>query len=266
MAYFAQGGHYYRVNGSVITPDHEAGMKEVRARGLYVSPTTVAKVRYNWGLENWRNGLLVETVRSNPQLAEETDEAYIARVKELAAKPAGDAASFGTELHDALEHFPHLPANETLHPWIHAYEPWHTANVVETVASETMLAHRGIGVAGKTDKVFVMAGNRITLADYKTTEFKPHKTGKKLFYESWVWQLAFYARTYQLTHNLPTMPACLSIAINSKIAEPPKTKEWTPEEVLQGWREFILHAWLWQSEKDHWPAGRWNPSDFWELT
>lgn len=262
MSFFEQSGHFYAVDGNTISSAYDAGLKEARQRRLYVSPTTVAQVRANPGLDAWKQGLLVDTVLSHPQVPDESIEDYKKRIKELARKPATDAADFGTRIHDAIEHYPQLPLDADLHPWFDQYALWHEANVAEVIGNETMLAHHGIGVAGKTDKLAVMKTGRIAVLDYKTQKVKAKGPA---FYDSWASQLSFYGRSYQLRETLPEMPDCINIVIDSTNPSPVVPKAWTPQEIKLAWGEFLCCAWMWQKEKNYWPVGQWEIGDWWAL-
>ena len=264
--YFSSGSaHFYDCRGGQILPAYDAGLREARVRNLYASPTTVnGDVRKNFGLDRWKQGLLVDTVMQNPQMADEELDAYKKRIGELVRVPASTASDFGTLLHNALEHSPSYPADESLHPWLREYGKWHDENVREVIANEMMVAHHGIGIAGKTDLICVLKDGRTAVVDYKTTEFKPKKTGDNLFYKSWSWQLAFYAEAYRQQVGLMERPVCISLAINSKNLEPPKPREWSLERIEIAWKSFAMHAWLWsddQGREGYWPVGRWEIND-----
>lgn len=258
--YFSSGSHYYRCSNGIIEAAYDAGLREARADNLYVSPTTVAYVRSNPVLDMWKQSLLVDTVLSSPQFHSESVEDYKKRIKELVRKPAGDAASFGTNLHEALERYPQMPVDASLLPWCEEYGRWHEQNVAETLGNEIMLAHHGIGVAGKTDRVALLKDGRIAVCDYKSQGIKPGK--KANAYDSWSWQIAFYAEAYKIQENLPVRPTCINLIIDSNKPSPPIVKEWTSVEIDEAWKCFVLHAWLWSHDKGHWPVGRWEVTDF----
>ena len=258
--FFSSSPHFYDCSGPLPVAAYDAGLREARTANLYVSPTAVAYVRSNPGLDIWKQSLLVETVLANPQLYDESVKDYKKRIREQVRKPATTAADFGTSVHDMLEHYPQMPLDPALMPWFEEYSRWHESNVAETIGNELLLAHHGIGVAGKTDRICVLKDGRTAVVDYKTQGIKPGR--KPNFYESWAWQISFYARAYEIQENLSIPLTCINLVIDSTKPSPPIAKEWTLEEIDLAWKAFVCHAWLWQSEKDFWPVGKWQIPDF----
>lgn len=252
--------HYYRLNkdGTVVSA-YGASLKEAREGGLFASATMALKMVANPGLDIWIRNNLVQVVIDNPRGPMESPESYKERILNLGEAKRTEAADFGSKLHAALEHYP-MPCHDPIVAGHYDMcQPWLKANVANVLGNEVMLAHRGIGFAGKTDLVFEDHAGQVWIVDFKTTGFKKTKTGKwakPTFYQSWVRQLAFYAVCWQKKHGV--LPRVVSLAINSGEPCEPVARIWTPEEQEQGFSEFMCAAYLLSCEKDHWPAGPWS--------
>lgn len=253
--------HFYRLLPSgVVESAYGASIKEAREGKLYASATMALKMVANVGLDIWIRGNLLDAVVNNPRGPVESVEQYKERIANLSEVKRTDAADFGTALHNALEHYP-LPCNdENVSSHYEACLPWLKTNVAGIIGNELMMADRDIGFAGKTDMVFYNHAGEPVVCDYKSCTFKKTKTGKwakPAFYQSWVRQLAFYARCYQKKHGGP-LPRVVSLAINSGEPCEPVAKWWTVEEQEQGMNEFLCAAYLYSCDRDHWPAGLWE--------
>lgn len=254
--------HFYRLlpTGKVESA-YGASIKEAREGKLFASATMALKMVANVGLDIWIRANLLDAMVNNPRNPSmESIEDYKQRIDEMSEVKRNTAAEFGTALHNALEHYPLPCQDETVALHYASCVPWLKANVASVIGSELMLADEDIGFAGKTDLVYFDNAGVPFIVDFKTTGFKKTKTGKwakPMFYQSWVRQLAFYARSYQKKHGGP-LPRVISLAINSGEPCEPVARFWTLEEQEQGMNEFLCAAYLYSCDREHWPAGLWE--------
>jgi hypothetical protein len=265
MAFIAStGGHYYAIRqDGTAEPRHDADLRVARKEGLALSVTTLMKqVRANNTLLAWIKGQIVKAVEENPRYGGEDDNSYHRRIETASSQKATDAATFGTALHDALEHYPAPCKDPRLAPWVDAFEPWFNDTIEAVWRAEYMMGDPRIGIAGTMDAIGMHKQGFVVCYDFKTQGIKEGK--KPTFYESWPEQLAFYAKCYQFLHGLPETPRCMSVVINSNKPERPIDKLWEVDEIQEAWRRFLCTAYILQSSKKFWPAsGKWNPADLW---
>ena len=256
-----ESGHWYAVSSSgEVTSRYDADLRIARKQGLFISPTTIYKaVRANGGLDLWKENQLLKAFFSTVRYMDEDDKAFAKRLKDIAMSKGSDAASFGTRVHDAIEHYPEVPSDESILYQYTQYAQWHEENIIEVLSSEKMVAHRGIGVAGRCDRIAIHKDYGPVVIDIKTMDVKEGKKPKP--YESWCPQLAFYAYAEIHNGNLANVPTCINVVIDSNGVHPLTPIVWTPQDVAAGWKDFLATAWLWFTEKDYWPTGEeWGPT------
>lgn len=250
--------HWYQVEkDGTVKSRYDADLRLARKENLYCSVTSVEKqVRANPQLGQWITRETVKACCEYPKMEWEDMKDYCARIEKASGKIAETAADFGTRLHDALENYPQMPLDPQIQPFFDKYAVWHEPNILETISSETMLANTEIGVAGKMDKLVVHKEYGRVLVDFKSQNVK----ARPAFYSSWSRQLSFYARTYAQQFKCE-VPRIMSLVIDSNTPKAPVAHLWSQEDQEQGWVEFVLQAWLWAAERDHWPAGKWSVAD-----
>lgn len=253
-------GHFYRSNGEFVDG---AGLREARKENLYVSPTTILhQVWNNESMSYWKDSELVKACLCTPQYPGEEIRAYIGRVKAKADTIRDGAATFGSNLHDAAEHYgTGAYCDQFIQPWLDVYAVWHEANVKEIVSREVTLVDHDLGCAGRTDLIYLSHQDEIVVADIKTQ--RVNGSGKPEVRQGWLEQLAFYARAYQKQQSLPDMPRIQNLLINSTSPSPVVVKDWSPMEADEGWLAFKALAWVYFRScgaQGYWPAqgGKWS--------
>lgn len=253
------GSHWYDKAGK---PQHDSDLRDARKTLLYPSITTIDKGTFpNIFLERWKLEQMAMAAFNSPPQPHETDmKEYMKRLWELSMTKSTTAIDFGHQLHDAIEHYPQMPLDAGLHPWMSAFAIWYEGN--ETIDSEHILLDHDIGVAGRCDRRALFKGQR-TIYDWKTQDVKKNDKGKKkpVFYDSWKRQLAFYCvADAKETGMFPKIPRAVSVIIDSNEPEAPYAKEWEEAEMLDAYHEFVVGAWLWFHSRDYWPVGSWELS------
>lgn len=251
------GSHWYSRDAQ---PKHDADLRVARKENLYSSCTTIDKGAFpNQFLERWKLEQLAAAAFDSPPQPHEVDkEAYMKRIWELAMLKSTNAIDFGHQLHDAIEHYPQMPLDTKIHPWLEKFSKWYEG--IETIDSEHILLDHDIGVAGRCDRRAKCKGVR-TIYDWKTQDVKKNPKGikKPVFYDSWRRQLAFYSVADAKEIGMfPKLTKTVSVIMDSNEPDDPFVREWTDEEMLDAYDEFVAGAWLWFHERDYWPVGPWS--------
>jgi len=268
---FSEGSHYYDCKGEPA-PKHDADLRAARKEGLYPSVTTIDKAVFkNDFLDKWKLEQVVIAAAKTFKQPHESDKDYMQRVYEMSLEKANTAADFGKEIHDAIEHYPQMPLDTKLHPWLEKFGVWKEAHVESHLHNEKILFDHDLGIAGRCDNISVGRGpfdGHTILPDYKTQDVKKDEKGRKTpaFYESWPRQLAFYAVCFaKETGTFPDrLPTCISLVIDSNEPDSTFMKVWTDEEIRYHYHTFCVGAWLWfngnAKRKPFWPArnGPWK--------
>lgn len=256
MIKFESSAHWYERSGKAR---HDSDLRDARKEYLFPSVTTVDKdVFKNDFLDKWKMNQLVIAAASNFKQLHESDEDYANRIYELSLEKATTAANFGKEVHDAIEHYPQLPLDTALGPWISKFGPWFDSFVDTIVERESVLVDNDLGIAGRLDTAAIIkpSGN-VAILDYKTQDVKRNKAGKKkpAYYESWPRQLAFYAVAYsKKIGTFPhSIPQCVSVVIDSNEPDDPFVKIWDKQEIVDAYLDFTVGAWLWFRKRKFWP-------------
>lgn len=263
MAIKMEGGsqHWYQCQGAIAKPQHDATLREARKEKLYASITTVDKATFkNDFLDAWKLNELAEAAYDYPPMEHESKETYAQRVYEVSLTKSLVAADFGKEIHDAIEHYPQMPLDPKLVPWIEKFEPWYKENIDMPLASECILFDHDLGLAGRCDKVAIGKGKfegKIILPDWKTQRVKLNKKGKKepAFYDSWCRQLAFYCVSYAKLNGCwpDNIPVAISVIIDSNEPDSPFVKVWTTEEIRSAYEDVVLAAYSFYKKRQYWP-------------
>jgi len=254
---FGSAAHWYNKDGE---GKHDATLTDARKLLLYPSVTTIDKdIFKNDFLDRWKMNELAKAAASTFKQLHESEEDYANRIYEISLGKGNTAADFGKEIHDAIEHYPQLPLNTSLHPWIDRFGRWFDANVEEVIHRERVVLDHDLGVAGRCDFIGLQKG-RVIIPDWKTQNVKKDEKGRKkpVFYPSWPRQLGFYAVAFaKETRTFPSIPKCISVVIDSNEPDDPFVREWSDDEIKNAYKDFVVGAWLWFNgsgkRKPYWP-------------
>jgi hypothetical protein len=262
MINFETAAHWYGADG---TPQHDADLRTARKNNLYPSVTTIDKdVFRNQGLEKYKMNQLVMAACAHQRQPHETDEGYANRIYQVSLEHSKSAAEFGSALHDAIEHYPQMPLDANLVPWLDKFGIWYSANVNHPLHQEKVLLDHDLAVAGRCDFIGIGKGKfegQTIIPDWKTQDVKKDDKGRKKpnFYPSWARQLSFYAVSFAKEAGTFPMgiPTCISVVIDSNEPEEPFVKVWEKEEIQDAYTTFVVGAWLYFSgagnRKPYWP-------------
>lgn len=254
---FDQSAHWYSRHG---LPQHDADLRVARKQGLYGSVTSIDKDSFpNPFLDKWKMEQLVQACVDHPRMPHESVEQYAQRVYDISNNKARNAATFGKEIHDAIDNYPE-PCKPELQAWYDKFRIFYEANISEKLASEIVLLDHDICVAGRADfigtGIGLLAGK--VVIDWKSQDVKTDKKGRKTpnFYDSWIRQLALYAvADAKACDEFPFIPRCLSVIIDSNENGEVYHKLWDHKEVVDAYENFAAGAWLWSRKRDYWPNG-----------
>jgi hypothetical protein len=128
------------------------------------------------------------------------------------------SSEFGTEVHKRIEDLLQGTADESASPWDDWATPfveWVNENGVELMATEYVVGHPRLKIAGSIDFVGKDSDGKIFLADYKTRKCK----GSGIFYPKDCEQLAVESWMLSRLLNLDYIPDCISVCICTETAE-----------------------------------------------
>lgn len=261
----SDGAHWYEASGQ---PRYEADLRTARKEGLFVSPTTLESKQWkNPFLDMWKINQLAIAAYENPRQAHDELDTYCKRIHEISMEKASNAASFGTKIHDAIEKYPTPPSFDVA-PWYDKYGIWHESRIQSTIATESVVADRRIGVAGKVDRRVILIDGMRAIIDYKTQDVKVDDKGRKkpAFYPAFGRQLSFYAVADAIECGMyPSLPVCISLVIDSNENGDVYEKEYEDSYIRDCYINFVTMSWLWfrggNERKPFWPVGEWQPNE-----
>lgn len=250
-----EGGHWYRRDGSPCyeIPTKDGGLRPVNLRwdrrlGLVPSVTTVLRAWPKPQLVNWqvRQAILAARTIPDAELRDLSDDELVRKIESDSIQQVRDAASKGTEIHDACE----------AHYRGRVVSPDYRATVAKVAAvvaelfpgvtdwvSEASFAHP-IGFGGKVDLHSPSTG---LVVDFKGKD-GDFTDGKKLAYDQHM-QLGAYQRGLLL----PTAP-CANVFFSRTHPGFAVGHLWTRDEVESGWQDFLAAFGTWKRWKRYDPA------------
>jgi hypothetical protein len=224
-------------------------LADARKHGWLPSVTTYAKVFPADGLRNWLREQDILAAITTPRLPRETDEEFIAKVLQSAEEESTRAAEKGTRRHALCEEL-HRAFNIGMDgewqvdsgdiPFIMPYVEWFRSNVSEVIDSEFVAVHSRLGYAGRVDLCCRLNDGSMAIVDLKNRK-------RLAVYDGDVIQLAAYAQAIGQKHK--SISAVLG-------TEKPELliKEWSTDEINEGWTNFELCRQLWNQSRRYWPS------------
>ena len=248
-----ESGHWYTHDGSPAYQQRTlkgglraTDLRDARKLGLVPSVTTVLGVIDKAALTNWKVEQAIYAALTLGRMEDESDAAFIARVKSDSQEQARKAAEEGTRIHDACEClFRGLPFPEQYRPHAEAVR----AKVHELFpgitdwTAEASFAHES-GYGGKVDLHSPSTG---IVIDYKGKD-GDFTDGKKLAYDQH-WQLGGYSQGL----TLPTAPGA-NIFFSRTHPGLVAAHVWKESDIQAGIRIFNAALQLWKDLKGFDPA------------
>ena len=240
--YKQDGGPQYTVKAKDGS-DRPTTLRDARKMDLVPSVTTVMKVAAKPGLEQWKLEQMLLAAMTLPQMPDEPEKAYIARIVADSKETGKQAAEKGTQIHESIESWFEgkkdvvhkeiaLAFEETIfnHFKTHPFQPW--------IAERSFASPLGFG--GKTD-LFCMPDEHAPVGivfDTKTKEFGPDD--KIDAYDEHLMQLAAYRHGLGVPHA-----RCANVFVSRSHKGLVKVVEWPEDELVKGWEMFqcLLSFW-----------------------
>ncbi len=271
-----QNSHYYDKDGN---PKYDADLRVAKKENLLPSITTVLRIIYKEGLENWKMEKMIQSAITTPRLKDESDDTFIRRVVEGGQQEGSEAADFGSAIHDMIEKYivdlditklRQDHSDKEIDAFFKVKE-FIDKNIKITPNNyvEKSLPSKHFGFAGRIDFFGTFFGQQDILIDWKTqnvkmkefkkrtnTDYEIEKNGTFLrpvpnFYDTFSWQLA--AQTQLIFENMEESHIDVySIIINSNPDYLGQifVKEYTNEEIAEGWIAFKHCLNLWRIVKN----------------
>ena len=244
--------HWYRADG---TPAYGSDMRTARKENLYPSVTSVIGVLAKPGLEAWKQEQAIMAALTLPMYEGESYEAFARRVVEDSREQSQKAADIGTTLHDVAEKY----LRDEWYILPEGYEEvcgyltgWLKCTVEKPIEVESTFTNLEHGYGGRIDLIAELSelyANRTAVIDFKSqfVKMKELKSGPKpspVFYDEWAAQLAAYGQgkvDMGISLIISTNPACPKVF----------AKEWTAEELAEGWELFLACLKIWRIQKNY---------------
>jgi len=216
-------------------------LRDARTMNLYPSVTTILGVADKPGLEAWKLNQMMMACMTLPKLTDESEEAYIDRIKTDSKEHARMAAERGTTIHGALESFYEgIMLSDFLDYQMGVSNAIDAHFGVKNWLTERSFAHLGFG--GKCD-LYTTDGDGVVI-DFKTKEFK--EGDKVEGYDEHLMQLSAYR------HGLEVPKArCANVFVSVTHPGLVKIVEWSEEELVKGWQMFEHLKSFWQLKNNY---------------
>lgn len=200
-------------------------VREARKQGWLPGTTSVLKMWPSPGLNIYFREQDIMAAGTTPRLSIETDKEWKAKVIRSAAEHAANSRVFGSDWAECQAQG--VCIHEYLRPW------WDLAlpeNEV-VIGREQVVVNMRYGYAGRLDRLSRFGEDEtIWLSDDKCRE-------NPRVYDTDVMQLSAYLDCLPMEQWVRTK--CRSRIINRLTPEPPMVREWSIEEVRQGFEKFL---------------------------
>ena len=241
-------GHWYRRDGApqytVPAKDGSARpttLRDARKMDLVPSVTTIMKIAAKPGLEAWKLDQMLLAALTLPRREGEGEKDFINRISADSKQTGKQAAERGTRVHESIERW-YKGDTDVEHPAIaKAFQEEvvkHFGDIQDWQVEKSFASTQGYG--GKID-LYSKSG---FVLDAKSKEFGPEDA--VVGYDEHLMQLA----AYRVGLGLP-QARCANVFASVTHPGLIKIKEWTEEELVNGWIMFKCLLDFWQAKNNH---------------
>ena len=246
----SESNHWYTRDGlpQYTVPSKKDGsprattLRDARTMNLVPSVTTVLNVAAKPALLAWLQQQVLLAALTLPRRPDEPEKEYIDRIINDSKEQGRSAADAGTDIHASIQGF-----YEGGQVTKHQEHVDGCTKAIENVfgehkwVSERSFAHE-LGFGGKCD-LFTPDGDGIVV-DVKTKEFTdPDKIGG---YDEHLMQLS----AYRVGLGLPNA-RCANVFVSRNVLGLAVVKEWSLDELNEGWEMFCHLLAFWQIKNSH---------------
>lgn len=258
-----ESGHWYTKDGKPMYriigkngKERDTTLRDAREHDLVPSVSTIAQIEAKPQLIRWLVEQGMMACLTLPRVHGEDEQTFMKRALEDSKEQTRKAAERGQYLHGMLEstvsgHTRECTAEDRAYiqpvvDWLHTKFPGYKWYVERSFAARA----NGAWYGGKID----LHGTHETLPpvtiDYKCKDFKD-PDAKKLAYDEHVTQLSAYSRGLNEFggSHIGHEARCVNLFISSTVPGLFVVKEWTPDEIRQGYRAFCAQLELWNTRK-----------------
>ena len=241
-------------------PQHHTNIKGARRHGYFPSVTSYLKVWPKDALDRWKLEQAIMAAITLPRKPNEPDDEFAKRVVIDMGEEAKKAAQVGSILHELMSTrllSGAWPVDKDYQAWMEAWEPWISAEIVETTMSEEILINTEWGYAGTVDLIAYTRQWGHAVLDFKNQNVRP--TGPA-FYPEWLMQLVAYAMAYDehLLSKDTKVDNIVSLVLDRNKPAAPYVYVWSHDEWNLAWEKFKACMQLWCLAKDYDPI-LWEP-------
>lgn len=254
------GSHFYDLAGKACHSqigknglERNTTLRDARKLGLLPSVTGITGIFAKPGLERWKRNELCRIAFELEPIDGESLEDFTDRCLVAHQKPVESAADFGSEIHNAIEHyFEGKPIPDHLLEYIQPAFDWKQKNQLSFIERELILVNPEHGFAGMCDIVGKGPDGQQFIIDWKTRKTKPKV--KVTSYDFQVHQIAAYGGTY---FGEKEILGGRVYGANCYISstEPGRFEviSYSPEELAEAWKAFVAACEIWRSLKKYDP-------------
>lgn len=252
--------HIYLPNGDplyeVPYADPKKGMRKATLRdarkvGGVPSVTEVLNILDKSGLNRWKETQILNSALTLPRGKNDTDDVYMAKIRQDAKELSTLARDEGTRIHDALESaFKDRVIDRRYHRIAHKVKD--AVNEYFDVSggwtAEETFAHPA-GYGGKSDLIHRRI---VVVADFKTKEeFKTDTNGKitKMAYDEHCMQLIAYAKGFSM---VDARLVNIFVDYNGETV----FHEWKSKDIERAYHMFMACLKLWKLQKRYDPTAK----------
>ena len=239
-------GHWYSRNGdpayTVLGTNgniRSTTLRDARKMNLVPSVTTVINVAAKPFLIQWMQKQVLMAALTLPKIDSESEDEYIQRILEDSKAQGRAAADAGTDIHESVQAFYEGEVRNKHEEHVRGC----TEAIKQMFGEQQWIAEKSFGhpkgFGGKVD-----LHCQGVVVDIKTKDFSDPKTIEG--YDEHLMQLA----AYRVGLEMPTA-RCANVFVSRSVPGLSVIREWTQEELDNGWQMFVRLLEFWQLKHNH---------------
>jgi len=242
-----------KANGGGLRP---TTLADARKKSLIPSVTTITGTMAKPTLERWKLNQVALTAYESRPTEDEAADYYCKRIVSQSMESTDEAATFGTEVHDALEKMfaKGIEPPEELAVYCQPVKNWFAEKGLQFIEAEKRLVNIKEGYAGMTDIIARGKEGQAAIIDWKTRKTRERQKVKP--YDWQPEQIAAYAAAYWGEEAvLAGQVTGANVFISS--TEPGRMDAWpySGDQIKESYEIFLKINALWRYMKGYDPRG-----------
>lgn len=245
----SEGLHWYDRSGNPVYEVRGANgqlraptLRDARKFGWLPGVSSILAMEAKPMLERWKIEQAIMAALTLSRLPNESEDAFMVRVREDSQAQAKKAAARGTEIHALIQGaFENRPYPLECAPFVEPLRKYVSERYgLHDWQAERSFAHY-LGYGGKSD-----LANKQVVIDIKCKEFDETKSAEQLAYPEHCMQLVAYAQGLDIPR-----PECLNIFVSTLIPGLIRVRQWEEWEMADGREAFSLLLRLWKIRRQY---------------